>query len=85
VPTNSLVWLELAALLVVGVVLAGLGPKGGKPVGRTRLMKVARVVLIAGIIFCGPLGLFPHYGPEWKDLAFRLRVPPSVARIDEQA
>lgn len=51
---NSLVWLGLTVLLVVGVVLTGLGPKGGKPVGRTRLMKVARVVLIAGIIFCGP-------------------------------
>jgi hypothetical protein len=50
-------------LLVVGVVLAGLGPKGGKPVGRTRLMKVARVVLIAGIILCGALGVFSALRP----------------------
>jgi hypothetical protein len=50
-------------LLVVGVVLAGLVPKGGKPVGRTRLMKVARVVLIAGIILCGALGVFSALRP----------------------
>jgi hypothetical protein len=60
---NSLVWLGLAVLLVVGVVLAGLGPKGGKPVGRTRLMKAARVVLIAGIILCGALGVFSALRP----------------------
>ena len=60
---NSLVWLGLTVLLVVGVVLAGLGPKGGKPVGRTGLMKVARVVLIAGIILCGALGVFSALRP----------------------
>jgi hypothetical protein len=60
---NSLAWLGLTVLLVVGVVLAGLGPKGGKPVGRTRLMKVARVVLIAGIILCGALGVFSALRP----------------------
>jgi len=58
VPINSLVWLGPALLLEVGVVLAGLGPKEGKPVGRTRLIRVAGVVLIAGIILCGALGVF---------------------------
>jgi hypothetical protein len=60
---NSLVWLGLTVLLVVGVVLTGPGPKGGKPVGRTGLMKVARVVLIAGIILCGALGVFSALRP----------------------
>jgi hypothetical protein len=60
---NSLVWLGLTVLLVVGVVLTGLGPKKKKPVGRTGLMKVARVVLIAGIILCGALGVFSALRP----------------------
>jgi hypothetical protein len=54
---SSLVWLGLIVLLVVGVVLTGHGPKGGKPVARTGLMKAARFVLIAGIILCGAFGV----------------------------
>ena len=60
---NSIVWVGFTVLLVVGVVLTGIGPKGGKPVARTRLMKVARVVLIAGIILCGTMGVFSAIRP----------------------
>jgi hypothetical protein len=60
---NPLGWLGLTVLLVVGVVLTGLGPKGGKPVARTGLMKVARFVLIAGMILCGALGVFSALRP----------------------
>jgi hypothetical protein len=55
---SSLVWIGLAVLLVGGVALTGSGPKGGKPVGRTRLMKSARFFLVAGILICGVLGVF---------------------------
>lgn len=54
---SSLLWLGLTVLLVVGVVLMGLGPKGGKPVARTGLMKSARFILIAGVILCGAQGI----------------------------
>jgi hypothetical protein len=54
---SSLVWLALTAILVVGVALTGHGPKGGKPVGRTRLMKSARFVLLGGVVLFGGLGL----------------------------
>ena len=60
---NPLGWLGLTVLFVVGVVLTGLGPKGGKPVARTGLMKAARFVLIAGIILCGALGVFSALRP----------------------
>jgi hypothetical protein len=55
---SSLVWLALTAILVVAVALAHRGPKGGKPVANTRLMKTARYVLILGAIGCGLLGVF---------------------------
>jgi hypothetical protein len=55
---SSLVWLGLAVLLVAGVALTGRGPKGGKPVGHTRLMKSARFFLFAGILLCGAIGVF---------------------------
>jgi len=54
---SSLVWLGLTVLLVVGVVLTGLSPKGGKPVARTGLMRAARLVLIVGIALCGAMGV----------------------------
>jgi hypothetical protein len=55
---NSLVWLGLAVVLVVFVALTRTGPKGGKPVANTRLMGMARHVLILGVIVCGALGVF---------------------------
>jgi hypothetical protein len=55
---SSLVWLGLAALLVVAVVLTRTAPKGGKPVANTRLMGTARYVLVLGVIVCGAVGVF---------------------------
>ena len=54
---SSLVWVTVAVVLAVGAALTGLGPKRGKPVAGTRLMKSARLVLIVGILVCGGLGL----------------------------
>jgi hypothetical protein len=54
---SSLVWLGLAVVLVAGVALTGSGPKGGKPVGHTRLMKSARFFLFGGILLSGVLAL----------------------------
>jgi hypothetical protein len=54
---SSLVWLGLAVILVVIVALTGTGPKGAKPVARTRLMGTARVFLIGGILLCAALGV----------------------------
>lgn len=53
-----MVWLGLAAILVGVVALTRTGPKGGKPVQNTRLMGMARYVLVLGIIICGALGVF---------------------------
>jgi hypothetical protein len=51
---SSIVWLGLTALFVVVVVLTGRTPRGGKPVGRTRLMHSARtVLLVGGIVVSG--------------------------------
>jgi hypothetical protein len=55
---NSLVWIALAVILVTAVALTGAGPKGGKPVARTRLMGMARMILIVGVVVCGALGVF---------------------------
>jgi hypothetical protein len=55
---NSLVWIALAVILVTAVALTGAGPKGGKPVARTRLMGMARMILIVGVVVCGTLGVF---------------------------
>jgi hypothetical protein len=55
---TSIVWLALAVILVGFVALLGLGPKGGKPVARTRLMSAARVILIGAVIVCGGMGVF---------------------------
>jgi hypothetical protein len=49
--------LALAALFVVGAVLMGATPRGGKPVARTRLMATARLFLIVGVLVFGGLGL----------------------------
>jgi hypothetical protein len=54
---NSLVWIGLALVLVTAVALTGAGPKGGKPVARTQLMGMARMILIVGVVVCGVLGV----------------------------
>ena len=38
--------LGIVVLLIAVVSVLGLGPKGGKPVGRTHLMTAARVFLV---------------------------------------
>jgi hypothetical protein len=50
---SSLVWLGGAVVLVVIATLAGLDPKGGKPIEHTRLMGSARKILIAAAGLCG--------------------------------
>lgn len=60
---NPLVWLGLVVVLVGVVALLGVGPKGGKPVARTRLMKTARVFLIGLILVFGAFGLFGALQP----------------------
>jgi hypothetical protein len=59
---SSLVWLALAVVLAVGVALTGLGPKRAKPIAGSRLMKSARLVLIAGLLVCGGLALVGAMG-----------------------
>jgi hypothetical protein len=53
----------VAVVLVVAVALTGAGPKGAKPVGRTRLMKTARGILIGGVIVFGAIGLLGTVRP----------------------
>ena len=60
---NPIVWLAAAVVLVALVAIAGVGPKGGKPVARTRLMKTARGFLIVGILICAALGIFGSLRP----------------------
>jgi Mn2+/Fe2+ NRAMP family transporter len=55
---NSFVWLALIVVFVVVVVLTGRTPRGGKPVGRTRLMHSARAVLLGGIVVCAGMVLW---------------------------
>jgi hypothetical protein len=58
---TAMVWLGVSALLVVTVALTGIGPKGGKPVARTQLMKTARLILIGGVVVFAIIG-FATYG-----------------------
>jgi hypothetical protein len=43
-------WLALAVIITAVAAVTGLNPKGGRPVARTHMMGVARVVLLAVII-----------------------------------
>lgn len=61
---SPIVWLGLTVVLVAVVALTRTGPKGGKPVGRTRLMGAARSVLIVGIVVCAALGIFGAVRPH---------------------
>jgi hypothetical protein len=60
---SSLVWLGLAVILTVVVALTGAGPRGGKPVARTGLMKAARFILILGIIAFAAVGIISRLRP----------------------
>jgi hypothetical protein len=59
---SSMVWLGLAVILVATVAVLGSGPKGGKPVAQTSLMKTARVALIGGVVVCAALGIVGAIG-----------------------
>jgi hypothetical protein len=48
-------WLIAAALITAVAAVTGLSPKGGRPVARTGLMSVARVVLLLVIVICAYL------------------------------
>jgi hypothetical protein len=43
-------WLILAVIITAVAAVTGLNPKGARPVARTHMMGVARVVLLAVII-----------------------------------
>ena len=60
---SPLAYLCVTVVLVVAVALTGVGPKGAKPVGRTRLMKTARGILIGGVIVFGAIGLLGTIRP----------------------
>jgi hypothetical protein len=47
---NWLVWVGVAVLVAVVAAVTGLQPKGGRPVARTSLMGVARIILLALVI-----------------------------------
>jgi hypothetical protein len=43
-------WLGIAVVVAAVVAITGFGPKGGRPVARTGLMGVARMVLLAVVL-----------------------------------
>jgi hypothetical protein len=45
-----LTWLLLAVLVAAVAAFTGIKPRGTRPVERTRLMSVARLVLVVGVI-----------------------------------
>ena len=64
---NPFVYLAVTVILVGVVALTGTGPKGGKPVARTRLMKTARLFLVAGVVLFAGLGVAAavrHFDPH---------------------
>jgi len=64
---SPFVYLAVTVILVGVVALTGIGPKGGKPVARTRLMKTARLFLVAGVLLFAGLGVAAavrHFDPH---------------------
>ena len=64
---SPFVYLALTVILVGVVAVTGTGPRGGKPVARTRLMKTARLFLFAGVLLFAGLGVAAvvrHYDPH---------------------
>ncbi|MGZ5446149.1 MAG: hypothetical protein ACXW5U_24845 [Thermoanaerobaculia bacterium] len=47
---NWLVWVGLAVLVVAVAAVTGVKPKGSRPVAGTRLMGVARIVLLVIVV-----------------------------------
>ena len=48
--TTWLTWLLIALLVATFAALTGIKPKGSRPVARTRLMGVARFVLVVAVL-----------------------------------
>jgi len=64
---SPFIYLGITVVLVGIVALTGTGPKGGKPVARTRLMKTARLFLVAGALLFAGLGAAAtvrHFDPH---------------------
>jgi hypothetical protein len=64
---NPFVYLAITVILVGVVALTGTGPRGGKPVARTRLMKTARLFMFAGVLLFAGLGVAAavrHFDPH---------------------
>lgn len=59
---SSLAWLGLVVLIVAAAAITGLKPKGTRHVAHTRLMGVARLVLLALIIIFAYLAFRAHSG-----------------------
>ena len=49
---NWFAWLGLAVIITAVAAVTGTQPKGTRPVAQTRLMGMARVVLLALILIC---------------------------------
>jgi hypothetical protein len=50
-----LTWLIVAVVITAVAAVTGLKPKGGRPVARTHMMGMARLVLLAVVIILGYL------------------------------
>jgi hypothetical protein len=57
-----LAWLGLAVLITAGAAITGLKPKGTRHVAHTRLMGVARLVLLAIVIIVAYLAFRARAG-----------------------
>jgi len=64
---SPFIYLGITVVLIATVALTGTGPRGGKPVARTRLMKTARLFLVAGALLFAGLGAAAtvrHFAPQ---------------------
>ena len=55
-------WLGLAAIITAAAALFGLQPKGARPIARTQLMGVGRLVLLAVVVIFAYLALRARSG-----------------------
>lgn len=57
---NWTVWLSFAVLISVVFALTALRPKGARSVGHTRLLAVARVILLLVVVLLFYMAFFRH-------------------------
>jgi hypothetical protein len=57
-----LAWLGLAVIITAVAAFTGIQPKGTRPIAHTRLMGMARLVLIAFVIICAYLAFRARSG-----------------------